>query len=64
MKLGCLNATLQVPRTLEHVLFLLSERESPIVNFLIKGRFTLLYRVWNKLSKVKNNTVETVRKQI
>jgi hypothetical protein len=32
-------------RTLEHAFFLLNERESPIANFVIKGRFTLLYRL-------------------
>ena len=46
-------------RTLEHARFLLIERESPTVHFVIKGQFTLLYRVQNKLSKVNNNAVET-----
>ena len=32
-------------RTVEHSLFLFIERESPIVNFFITGRSTLLYRV-------------------
>jgi hypothetical protein len=51
-------------RTLEHALFPFIEQESPIVNCVIKGRFILLYRVGNKLSKVKNNAVETVRERM
>jgi len=32
-------------RTLEHAFFLIIAQEPPNVNFAIKGRFTLLYRV-------------------